>query len=149
MREFVAVRVEEGYHGRGGVRSGRLLELLVKDGWGFVRRGQCKKRAAAVVATRRMYGNSLGFLRRLADAAGSGGTVGRRRTMGHSGLQTRSEGADASLREVVGGRDDTVWTGGPLLVRWERRLGAWYEDWDVVFVVVNVVAGVSPDVSDV
>jgi hypothetical protein len=69
--------------------------------------------------------------------------------MGHSGLEMRSEGADASLREVVGGRDDTVWTCGPLLVRWERRLGAWYEDWDIVFVVVNVVAGVSPDVSDV
>jgi hypothetical protein len=69
--------------------------------------------------------------------------------MGHSGLETRSEGADVSLREVVGGGDDTVWTRGPLLVRWERRLRAWHEDWDVVFVVVDVVAGVPPDVNDV
>jgi hypothetical protein len=69
--------------------------------------------------------------------------------MGHSGLETWGEGADAGLREVVGGRDDAVWTGGPLLIGREWRLAAWNEDWDVVFVVVDVVTGVPPEVSDV
>jgi hypothetical protein len=152
------VGVEEVGDGARGVWSRLRLEVLVQDcSWtrssadfAFHR---YEKWPAAMAATRCMNRNRLGFLHLVADNEGSGGAVERRRTMeaGHAGAGIGSMGVEGGGRlryDVVGTRVSVngCWTGSLMdgVARWGTS-----EDRDVIFVVGDVVAQASPNVSDV